>query len=155
MKYSQNYPLIRHAAFSIHSFQDQSWSYKLYRWYGRIFCFIQMCKRCQPHLKAEYSTVELATQIENGYVDTIRIKQNDEIKALKYEIKKYIKKLESIWNIKMTKSDEKIKNFPIKKEIKKSKKCQTIPYFYVIHLFQSKMRVSKLIQRTHNLNQLR
>jgi len=30
MKDSQNSLLIRHAAFSIHSFQDQSGSYKLY-----------------------------------------------------------------------------------------------------------------------------
>jgi len=28
IKYSPNSPLIRHAVFSIHSFQDQSWSYK-------------------------------------------------------------------------------------------------------------------------------
>lgn len=32
----------------------------------------------------------------------------------------------------MTKLDEKIKNFPIKKR-KKCKKCSTIRYFYVIH----------------------
>ena len=75
-----NSPLIRHAIFSIHSFQDQSWSYKLHRGSGRILFFIQMCKRCQSHLKAEYSTVELATPPKKKrtyckYVDTIRIKK--------------------------------------------------------------------------------
>lgn len=47
------------------SFQDQSWSYKLYRWCRRIPCFIKICKRFESHLKAEYSTVELATLKRN------------------------------------------------------------------------------------------
>lgn len=81
-----NSPLIRHAIFSVHSFQDQSWSYKLYRGSGRILFFIQMCKRCQSHLKAEYSTVELATPPTKKskyckYVDTTRIKKKRKIQS--------------------------------------------------------------------------
>lgn len=79
-KFYLNSPLIRHAVFSIHSFQDQSWSYKLYRGSGRILFFIQMCKRCSSHLKAEYSTVELAT-LKNKVLQICRYNQNKESKS--------------------------------------------------------------------------
>ena len=50
----------------------------------------------------------------------------------------------------MTKSDEKIKNFPKKKKKERNvKNAGPSP----ISTFQSKIRVAKLIQRTHHLNQ--